>query len=57
LALGGQYKISATSALDFGYAHIYVKNATIDQPVGPYKVVGSYQNSVDILSMQYAYSF
>jgi long-chain fatty acid transport protein len=53
LALGGQYKISATSALDFGYAHIYVKNATIDQPVGPYKVVGSYQNSVDILSMQY----
>jgi long-chain fatty acid transport protein len=57
LALGGQYKISATSALDFGYAHIYVKNATIDQPVGAAKVVGSYQNSVDILSMQYAYSF
>jgi long-chain fatty acid transport protein len=57
LALGGQYKISATSALDFGYAHIYVKNATIDQSVGAAKVVGSYQNSVDILSMQYAYSF
>jgi long-chain fatty acid transport protein len=59
LALGGQYRISAASMLDFGYAHLYVKEATMDQTVGagPAKVVGNYQNSVDILSVQYAYSY
>lgn len=58
LALGGQYKISAASMLDFGYAHLYVKDSMLDQTVQPgVKVVGNYQNSVDILSVQYAYSF
>jgi long-chain fatty acid transport protein len=57
LALGGQYKISAASALDFGYAHIYVKDAALHQTGPTGTVIGSYQNSVDILSMQYAYSF
>jgi long-chain fatty acid transport protein len=58
LALGGQYKISAASVLDFGYAHLYMKDAALDQTVQPgVKVTGSYQNSVDILSVQYAYNF
>jgi long-chain fatty acid transport protein len=58
LALGGQYRISAASMLDFGYAHLYVKESTLDQTVQPgVKVIGNYQNSVDILSVQYAYSY
>lgn len=58
LALGGQYKISAQSVIDFGYAHLYVKDAALDQTVQTgVKVVGNYQNAVDILSVQYAYSF
>lgn len=58
LALGGQYIISAASALDFGYVHIYMKEATLDQNVAPgANVVGKYQNSVDILSVQYTYNF
>jgi long-chain fatty acid transport protein len=58
LSLGGQYRISAASMLDFGYAHLYVKESTLDQTVQPgVKVIGNYQNSVDILSVQYAYSY
>lgn len=58
LALGGQYKVSSESTLDFGYAHIYMKDSTLDQTVQTgVKVVGNYQNSVDILSVQYAYSY
>jgi long-chain fatty acid transport protein len=53
LALGGQYKLNKDSAVDFGYAHLFVKNSTINS--GP--LVGSYKNKVDILSAQYTQSF
>ncbi|HEU0282923.1 MAG TPA: outer membrane protein transport protein, partial [Gallionella sp.] len=31
LSVGGQYKLSKESALDFGYAHLFVSNATLNQ--------------------------
>jgi len=64
LSVGGQYKPSKESALDFGYAHLFVNNANINDLQGaaaatPTKgnLVGNYSNSVDILSAQYTRSF
>jgi long-chain fatty acid transport protein len=60
LSLGGQYKFSKASALDFGYAHLFVKDAAISQnqsASGAGNLVGTYNNNVNIVSVQYAYSF
>ena len=60
LTVGGQYKPNKESAVDFGYAHLFVKNSTIadrQAAVGKGDLIGTYKNSVDILSVQYAYSF
>ncbi len=62
LAVGGQYKPSKNSALDFGYTHLFMNNASIaDRQNTLVKangdLVGSFKNSVDILSVVYAYSF
>ncbi|HCJ50652.1 MAG TPA: aromatic hydrocarbon degradation protein [Gallionella sp.] len=64
LSVGGQYKPNKQGAFDFGYAHLFVSNATLNQSAvanpdlaGKGYLVGSYKNSVDILSAQYTYSF
>ncbi len=64
LALGGQYKPSQASTLDFGYAHLFVKSGAMNQSAaanpelsGKGYLVGSYSNSVDIVSVQYGYRF
>lgn len=60
LAFGGQYKVSASGKLDFAYAHLFMKDATIannQTATGAGNLVGTYSNSVNILSVQYAYSF
>ncbi len=64
LSIGGQYKPAKDSALDFGYAHLFVSSSTLSQNAtanpdlaGKGYLTGSYKNSVDILSMQYSHSF
>lgn len=57
LALGGQYKPSASSAVDFGYAHLFVRSSRINESNPSPALVGTYKNSVDILSAQYTYTF
>lgn len=66
LALGGQYKPTKSSAVDFGYAHLFVNNSSINNNTGATgaastatvgRLVGTYKNSVDIFSVQYAHSF
>lgn len=63
LSVGGQYKPSKESTLDFGYAHLFVNNASLNQSAaaadlaGKGYLVGNYNNSVDILSAQYTHSF
>jgi long-chain fatty acid transport protein len=60
LAFGGQYKLSQAGKIDFGYAHLFVKDTTIadnQAATGKSNLVGTYSNSVDILSVQYAYNF
>lgn len=57
LALGGQYAVSKQAAIDFGYAHLFVKDAPINSASPAPALVGTYKNSVDILSAQYTHNF
>ncbi len=60
LAIGAQYRISKAAALDFGYAHEFIKTATVNNAVTgvPGRLIGEFSNSsVDILSVQYTHSF
>ena len=57
LSFGGQYKPSGGSVIDFGYAHLFVKDASINSTAAAPALVGDYKNSVDILSVQYTRSF
>ncbi len=61
-SVGGQYRLSPAGTLDFGYVHIFMKDASINQanPVatsGGGSLVGSYKNSVNLLGVQLAYRF
>lgn len=58
LALGGQYKPDEADAFDFAYAHLFVGNVSINQPSAANGTVnGSYNDSVDIVSVQYSHRF
>ena len=62
IAIGGQYRLSKQGSIDFGYAHLFVKDASLSSPaVGTIPltptVTGEYEASVDILSIQYTYTF
>ncbi|MDO8208607.1 MAG: outer membrane protein transport protein, partial [Gallionella sp.] len=60
LSLGGQYKPGKESAIDFGYAHLFVNSASINATnivPNPGPLVGTYNVSMDILSAQYAHGF
>ncbi|MFA5083223.1 MAG: outer membrane protein transport protein [Hydrogenophilaceae bacterium] len=52
VAVGGQYRASKQGKVDFGYAHLFVKDAELISPVA-----GTYDNAVDILSVQYTHTF
>lgn len=66
LSLGGQYKMAKDSAIDFGYAHLFMKDASINNNTGSGgtpstatvgNLLGNYKSHVDILSVQYTHSF
>lgn len=57
LALGAQYRLSDRSAIDVGYAHLFVADAAIDHAENGLKVSGRYDNAVDILSLQFSHRF
>src|SRR5437867_287545 len=61
LSVGGQYKFSKAGTLDFGYAHLFIKDAPINQDAGNAgangRLVGTYKGTVDILGVQYAHRF
>lgn len=63
-AAGVEYKVGKSGALDLGYAHLFVKDASsslanqetaASPPTG--NLIGSYQASVNIFSVQYRHSF
>ena len=72
LAFGGQMKMGQSGRLDLGYTHIFIKDADINftrsqqapgftvptnAPGTQSNVTGSYEGSVDIVSVQYTHSF
>jgi len=73
LAFGGQYRLSKATAIDFGYAHLFVpSDPTVNQcgaaqvatyatqPLvcgGKNAVVGNYSNNVNIVSLQLRMNF
>ena len=65
IALGAQYKFGKGGALDFGYAHLFVPSASVNQTkqstLGPFTITnnatGSYDNSIDILGIQFTWTF
>jgi long-chain fatty acid transport protein len=67
LAIGAQYRMSKQLALDFGYAHLFVKDASMNlcpppqattpACAGKNNLVGDYSNKVDIISAQMRYAF
>ncbi|MBT9589452.1 MAG: outer membrane protein transport protein [Thiobacillus sp.] len=57
LAFGAQYRLSNKTALDFGYAHLFVKDARIDKTESGVTLTGKYEASVDILSAQLTHNF
>jgi long-chain fatty acid transport protein len=67
LALGAQYRLSKTGTVDVGYAHLFVRDASINmtgapsltpaQALGRGSLVGTFESKVDILSVQYKHTF
>jgi long-chain fatty acid transport protein len=64
LAIGAQWQFSKQGALDFGYAHEFVDDASsnLTSPALPNpdqrgNLIGTYKNSVNILGVQVKYSF
>lgn len=64
VAFGAQYRLSPQSALDFGFAHLFVDEAhiatrqpeSLPAPAGV-TLTGTYDSHVDILSVQYTRDF
>ncbi len=58
LSFGAQYRPSAKDAWDFGFAHLFVKDAPINKTeVGRGTLNGNYESNVNILSIQYSSTF
>jgi len=62
-AFGIGYQVSERLKLDFGYAHLFVKDSKMDKSiadaenVGRGNLNGEYENAVDIASLQLSYNF
>jgi long-chain fatty acid transport protein len=72
VAFGAQMRVKQNGRLDFGYSHLFVKDAEINHtrsqqapgqtvptaaPGTATTVTGTYEGSVDIFSVQYSHSF
>jgi len=59
VAFGVQYKPSKQGAVEVGYAHEFVKDATVNTTPNPAagRLIGTYKNKADILSVQYSHLF
>lgn len=58
LAVGGQYKVTPKSSVDFGYTHLFVDDAAINHTEpGNVLLTGTFKNSIDIVGVQYNHQF
>jgi long-chain fatty acid transport protein len=60
LSVGAQYKFSPSVALDFAWAYIFMKDASINQNAGSTAanglISGTYKNNVNIVGLQLTYT-
>jgi len=59
ISIGATYQPTKQDTLSFGYAHLFVSDASINKtepPIGG-RVTGNYDNQVNILAIQYSRSF
>lgn len=57
VAVGGQYRLGKASAIDFGYAHLFVNDPGLQSTANGTTLTGEYDSAVDIASAQYTHSF
>jgi long-chain fatty acid transport protein len=59
VSLGANWKVSPSSSIDVGYAHLFISDASINknEGTGNGTLTGTYDGSVDILSAQYTHNF
>ena len=63
LSLGAGWQVTPTSKLDVGYAHLFISDASISDKQNTATLgrkgdlIGNYDGSVDILSLQYTHNF
>jgi long-chain fatty acid transport protein len=59
LSVGAQYHFNDHTTVDVGYAHLFLKNPSINNATDPTKgtVYGSYKANVDMLGVQVSYRF
>ena len=61
VSVGGSYKVGQSGKLDFGYSHLFTSESSINQDRGNAAafglVSGTYEASIDIVSVQYSMSF
>lgn len=57
VAVGGQYRLSPRSALDVGYAHLFVDTPRLQSTDNGTTLNGDYDSQVDMLSAQFTHSF
>ena len=57
LALGGQYRMDSSNVIDFGYAHLFIEDASINHTTAAGTLNGEYSGNVDILSAQFTHRF
>lgn len=59
VAFGVQFKPSKAGTLDVGYAHEFIRDASVNNTVtgAPGALSGTFENKADIFSVQYSHSF
>jgi long-chain fatty acid transport protein len=63
LSFGAQYRVSNTGRIDIGYAHLFIKDTSINQNGGvttpPTRgtISGTYEASINIFGLQYSQTF
>lgn len=57
LAFGVQYKPSKQGVLEVGYAHEFVKDAQVNSAAAAGRLIGTFKDKADILSVQYSHRF
>jgi long-chain fatty acid transport protein len=57
LAAGLQYQVPRAGVLEIGYAHEFIRDATVNNAIGASNLVGRFDSKANILSLQYSHPF